>query len=77
MGRLGVPERAIRMVDIPITVSKRGESEGREHVLPDPGVIEDKGRVILFQSEARSEGIGESHFGCFGPIAGPLAVKLQ
>ena len=39
---------------LPITVLKRGESEGLEHVVPNPGVIEDRGRVILFQSQARS-----------------------
>jgi hypothetical protein len=42
---------------IPITPSKAGEAEGPERALRDPGVIEEKGRVILYYSYCGEQGI--------------------
>jgi hypothetical protein len=51
------PLTAYECTDIPITPSKAGEAEGSEHALRDPGVIEEKGRVILFYSYCAEQGI--------------------
>jgi hypothetical protein len=42
---------------LPIAPSKAGEAEGPEDGLRDPGVIEEKGRVILFYSCCGEQGI--------------------
>jgi len=51
------PLAAYECTDIPIKPSKVGEAEGPEHALRDPGVIEEKGRVILFYSYCGEQGI--------------------
>jgi hypothetical protein len=51
------PAAAYECTAIPVTASKAGEAEGPEHALRDPGVIEDKGRVILFYSYCWEQGL--------------------
>jgi hypothetical protein len=51
------PMAAYECTDIPIAPSKAGEAEGPEHALRDPGIIEEKGRVILFYSYCGEQGI--------------------
>jgi hypothetical protein len=51
------PQAAYECTDIPIAPSKAGEAEGPEHALRDPGVIEEKGRVILFYSYCGEQGL--------------------
>jgi hypothetical protein len=51
------PQAAYECADLPITPSKAGEAEGPEHALRDPGVIEEKGRVIVFYSYCGEQGI--------------------
>jgi hypothetical protein len=51
------PQAAYECTDLPIKASKAGEAEGSEHALRDPGVIEDKSRVILFYSYCGEQGI--------------------
>ena len=51
------PQAAYECTDIPITASKAGEAEGPEHALRDPGVIEDKSRMVLFYSYCGEQGI--------------------
>jgi hypothetical protein len=51
------PLAAYECTDLPIAPSKAGEAEGPEHALRDPGLIEDKGHVILFYSYCGEQGI--------------------
>lgn len=51
------PLAAYECTDIPIKPSMAGEAEGPENALRDPGVIEDKRRVILFYSYCGEQGI--------------------
>jgi hypothetical protein len=51
------PTAAYECTGIPITPSKAGEAEGPEHALRDPGVIEEKGRVILYYSYCGEQGL--------------------
>jgi len=51
------PMAAYECTDIAVTPSKAGEAEGPEHALRDPGLIEDKGHVILFYSYCGEQGI--------------------
>jgi hypothetical protein len=51
------PMAAYECTGIPVTPSKAGEAEGPEHALRDPGVIEDRGRVILYYSYCGEQGI--------------------
>jgi hypothetical protein len=52
-----LPTAAYECTGIPIAPSKAGEAEGPEHALRDPGLIEEKGRVILFYSYCGEQGI--------------------
>jgi hypothetical protein len=51
------PMAAYECTGIPIAPSKAGEAEGPERALRDPGLIEEKGRVILFYSYCGEQGI--------------------
>ena len=51
------PAAAYECTAIPVTPSARGESNGAEHALRDPGLIEDNGRVILFYSYCGEQGL--------------------
>lgn len=51
------PQAAYECTVIPISASKAGEAEGPEHALRDPGVIYDKGRLVLFYSYCGEQGI--------------------
>jgi hypothetical protein len=59
------PLAAYECTDIPITPSKAGEAEGPEHALRDPGVIEDKGRLLLFYSYCGEQGIAAAEVTSF------------
>jgi len=45
-------------VDLPVTPSKAGESEGKEHALRDPALFEENGKISLFYSVCGEQGIG-------------------
>lgn len=51
------PQAAYECTSIPLSPSKAGEAEGSENALRDPGVIEEKGRVILFYSYCGEQGL--------------------
>jgi hypothetical protein len=52
------PREAYECVDLPVTPSKAGESEGREHALRDPALFEESGKISLFYSVCGEQGIG-------------------
>jgi hypothetical protein len=51
------PMAAYECTGIPVTPSKPGEAEGPEHAVRDPGVIEDRGRLLVFYSYCGEQGI--------------------
>jgi hypothetical protein len=64
------PREAYDCVDLPAVPSKAGESEGREHALRDPDLIEDNGRVILFYSYCGEQGLAAADVTTFVPATG-------
>ncbi len=52
------PREPYECVDLPVTPSKPGESEGKEHALRDPALFEENGKVTLFYSVCGEQGIG-------------------
>ncbi len=52
------PREKYECAELPVTVSKAGESEGKEHALRDPALFDENGRVFLFYSVCGEQGIG-------------------
>ena len=52
------PREPYECVELPVTPSKAGESEGPERALRDPAVFEENGKVTLFYSVCGEQGIG-------------------
>lgn len=52
------PREPYECVELPVTPSKAGESEGKEHALRDPAVLEENGKVFLLYSVCGEQGIG-------------------
>jgi hypothetical protein len=61
------PREAYDCVDLPAVPSKAGESEGREHALRDPDLIEENGKVILFYSYCGEQGLAAADVTNFLP----------
>jgi hypothetical protein len=52
------PHEPYECVDLPVSPSKAGASEGKEHALRDPALFEEKGKVYLFYSVCGEQGVG-------------------
>jgi hypothetical protein len=52
------PREPYECFELPVTPSKAGESEGKEHALRDPALFEENGKVFLFYSVCGEQGIG-------------------
>jgi hypothetical protein len=52
------PREPYECPELPVVPSKAGESDGPEHALRDPALIEENGKVTLFYSVCGEQGIG-------------------
>lgn len=52
------PREPYECVELPVTPSKAGESEGKENALRDPALFEENGKVFLFYTVCGEQGIG-------------------
>jgi hypothetical protein len=52
------PSKPYECVELPLSPSKAGESEGPERALRDPALFEENGKVTLFYSVCGEQGIG-------------------
>ncbi len=59
------PSASYECTALPVVTSKSGEAEGPERALRDPGVIEEKGRVILFYSYCGEQGLAAADVTAF------------
>ena len=51
------PEASYECTGLPLVPSKAGEAEGPENALRDPGLIDDKGRVVMIYSYCGEQGL--------------------
>jgi hypothetical protein len=52
------PRERYECIDLPLTPSQPGESEGPERAMRDPALFEEDGKVFLFYSVCGEQGIG-------------------